>query len=128
MRIPAVAIAVAFSGGFCFAGGHLSHGVLGISFPCIFTSDMFDVFCSDRPLFGRQRFFSLLDGLELWALGSSCGASRPLAAEHVLRRIRRAIEFEDSAAVVGYLRSEPPRRLRGHWAGDELSAWKPRRG
>jgi len=87
MRIPAVAIAVAFSGGILLGRGlHLSHGVLGISFLGVFFLLIVGMFSASSDRLWAAAIFSLLGWTGLGALGMVV-ASRPLAAEHVLRRI-----------------------------------------
>ena len=101
MRIPAVAIAVAFAGGILLGRGlHLTRGVLGISFLGI--------------------FFLLIVGL-LFAWRDR------LRAEHVLSRIAAGqIELKTPLRWYGHLRSEPA-RLPWGWRWN-FRAWKPRRG
>jgi hypothetical protein len=87
MRIPAVTIAVAFAGGILLGRGlELSRSVLGISFLVI------SFLLIAAPLFAwRAKVWaaascSLLGCVCLGAIGRSV-ASRPLPAEHLLRRI-----------------------------------------
>src|SRR5258705_3839485 len=102
MRIPAVAIAVAFSGGILLGRGlHLSHGVLGISFLSIFVLLIVGMFFAWSDRLWAAAIFSLLGWIGLGALGIVV-SSRPLAAEHVLRRIAAgAIWFGGPPGWVG---------------------------
>jgi len=122
MRIPAVAIAVAFSGGILLGRGlHLSHGVLGISFLGIFSLLIVGMFFAWSDRLWAAAIFSLLGWIGLGALGIVV-ASRPLAAEHVLRRIATGqIELRTPLRWYGYLRSEPARLAWGIGLEMELS-------
>jgi len=122
MRIPAVAIAVAFSGGILLGRGlHLSHGVLGISFLGIFFLLIVGMFFAWSDRLWAAAIFSLLGWIGLGALGIVV-ASRPLAAEHVLRRIATGqIELRTPLRWYGYLRSEPARLAWGIGLEMELS-------
>src|SRR5258708_21914687 len=122
MRIPAVAIAVAFSGGILLGRGlHLSHGVLGISFLSIFGLLIVGMLFGWTDRFWAAAIFSLLGWIGLGALGIVV-SSRPLAAEHVLRRIATGqIELRTPLRWYGYLRSEPARLAWGIGLEMELS-------
>src|SRR5258705_7241399 len=114
MRIPAVAIAVAFSGGILLGRGlHLSHDVLGISFLGIFFLLIAGFIFAWRNRLWTAAIFSLLGWIGLGALGIVV-SSRPLAAEHVLRRIATGqIELRTPLRWYGDLRSEPSRLAWG---------------
>src|SRR5258705_8180830 len=116
MRIPAVAIAVAFSGGILLGRGlHLSHGVLGISFLGIFFLLIVGMFFAWSDRLWAAAIFSLLGWIGLGALGIVV-ASRPLAAEHVLRRIAAGeIELGMPLPWCGDLRGRPWRVAWGIW-------------
>src|SRR5258708_17031192 len=129
MRIPAVAIAVALSGGILLGRGlHLSHGVLGISFLSIFVLLIIGIFFAWSDRLWAAAIFSVLGWIGVGALGIVV-ASRPLAAEHVLRRIATGqIELRTPLRWYGYLRSEPARLAwgigdgtfwRGNGGGDD---------
>jgi len=122
MRIPAVAIAVAFSGGILLGRGlHLSHGVLGISLLSIFVLLIVGMFFAWSDRLWAAAIFLLLGWIGLGALGIVV-ASRPLAAEHVLRRIAAGqIELRTPLRWYGYLRSEPSRLAWGIGLEMELS-------
>jgi len=122
MRIPAVAIAVAFSGGILLGRGlHLSHGVLGISSLSIFILLIVGMSFAWSDRLWAAAIFSLLGWIGLGALGIVV-SSRPLAAEHVLRRIATGqIELRTPLRWYGYLRSEPARLAWGIGLEMELS-------
>src|SRR6266436_1839145 len=122
MRIPAVAIAVAFSGGILLGRGlHLSHGVLGISFLSIFVLLIIGMFFAWSDRLWAAAIFSLLGWIGLGALGIVV-APRPLAEEHVLRRIATGqIELRTPLRWYGHLRSEPARLAWGIGLEMELS-------
>jgi hypothetical protein len=87
MRIPAVAIAVAFAGGILLGRGlHLSHGVLGISFLIVFSLLIAALLFAWRGRIWAAAIFSLAGWLCLGTVGM-IAASRPLPAGHVLSRI-----------------------------------------
>jgi hypothetical protein len=87
MRIPAVAIAAAFSGGNLLGRElHLSHGVLGISFLRIFFLLIAGLLFAWRDRLWAAAVFSLLGWTGLGAIGMVL-ASQPLPAAHVLSRI-----------------------------------------
>src|SRR5258706_2296846 len=110
MRIPAVAIAVGLSGGILLGRGlHLSHGALGISFLSIFVLLIVGMFFAWSDRLWAAAIFSLFGWIGLGALGMVV-ASRPLAAEHVLRRIATGqIELRTPLRWYGYLGSDPAR-------------------
>src|ERR1700722_15221815 len=87
MRIPAVAIAAAFSGGILLGRElHLASGVLGISFLGIFCLLISGLLFAWHDRLGAAAILSLLGWIGLGAAGMVV-ASRPLPAEHVLSRI-----------------------------------------
>src|SRR5258708_14224112 len=122
MRIPAVAIAVAFSGGILLGRGlHLWDGVLGMSFLGVFSLLIVAMFFAWSERLWEAAIFSLLGWIGLGALGIVV-ASRPSAAEHVLRRIATGqIELRTPLRWYGYLRSEPARLAWGIGLEMELS-------
>jgi competence protein ComEC len=122
MRIPAVAIAAAFSGGILFGRElHLSHGVLGISFLGIFSLLITGLLFAWRDRLWAAAIFSLLGWIGLGAIGM-VAASRPLAAARVLSRIAAGqIELKTPLRWYGHLRSEPARLPWGVGLEMELS-------
>jgi len=108
MRIPAVAIAVAFAGGILLGRElQLSRSVLGISFLVIsFLLIAALLFVSKGKLWTAASC-CLLGWVCLGAIGMSV-AARPLPAEHVLSRIAaREISLKTPLRWYGHLRGEP---------------------
>ena len=122
MRIPAVAIAVAFAGGILLSRMlHLSRSVLGISFLVISFLLIAALLFVWRARVWAAAIFSLLGWVCLGAIGMSV-ASRPLPAEHVLSRIAAGqIELKTPLRWYGHLRSEPARLPWGVGMEMELS-------
>jgi competence protein ComEC len=129
MRIPAVAIAAAFSGGILLGRGlHPTHGVLGISFLGVFSLLIAGLLFAWRDKLWAAAILSLLGWIGLGAVGMVV-ASRPLAAEHVLRRIAAGqIELKTPLRWYGHLRSEPARLPWGVGLEMELSGVGTARG
>jgi competence protein ComEC len=122
MRIPAVAIAVAFAGGILLGREfHLSRSVLGISFLVVFSLLIAAlVFASSVKLWAAASC-SLLGWVCLGAIGMSV-ASRPLPAQHILSRIAAGeIELKTPLRWYGHLRNEPARLPWGVGLEMELS-------
>ena len=81
MRIPAVAIAVAFAGGILLGRGlHLSRSVLGISFLCIISLLIAALLFAWRENLWTAVIFSLVGWVCMGAVAMIV-ASRPLPAE-----------------------------------------------
>jgi competence protein ComEC len=122
MRIPAVAIAVAFAGGILLGRElHPAHGVLGISFLGIFSLLIAALLFAWRSKLWAAAIFSLLGWIGLGAVGMVV-ASRPLPTEHVLSRIAAGqIELKTPLRWYGHLRSEPARLPWGVGIEMELS-------
>ena len=123
MRIPAVAIAVAFAGGILLGRElHLSRGVLGVSFLVVFTLLIAALLFASKAKLWTAASFSLLGWVCLGAIGMSV-ASRPLPAEHVLSRIAAGeIELKTPLRWYGRLREEPARLPWGVGLEMELSS------
>jgi competence protein ComEC len=122
MRIPAVAIAVAFSGGILLGRElQLSRSVLGISFLAVFSLLIAALLFAWRAKLWTAGLCSLLGWVCLGVIGMSV-ASRPLPAEHVLRRIATGkIELKTPLRWYGHLRGEPARLPWGVGMEMELS-------
>jgi competence protein ComEC len=122
MKIPAVAIAVAFAGGILLGRElHLSRGVLEISFLVVFFLLIAALLFAWRAKLWAAAIFSLMGWVCLGALGMSM-ASRPLPAEHVLSRIAAGeIELKTPLRWYGHLRGEPARLPWGVGLEMELS-------
>jgi competence protein ComEC len=122
MRIPAVAIAAAFSSGILLGRRlHFTHGVLEISFLGIFFLLIVGLAFAWRGRLWVATIFSLLGWIGLGAVGMIV-ASRPLPAEHVLSRIAAGqIELRTPLRWYGHLRSEPARLPWGVGLEMELS-------
>ena len=122
MRIPAVAIAVAFSGGVLLGRElHLSRSTVGISFLVIFSLLIAALFLASKAKLWTAAIFSLTGWVCLGAIGMSV-ASRPLSSEHVLSRIAaRQIELKTPLRWYGHLRGEPARLPWGVRLEMELS-------
>jgi len=129
MRIPAVAIAVTFSGGILLGRGlHASHGVLGISFLGIFFLLIVGLLLAWRDKLWAAAVFSLLGWIGLGAVRMVV-ASRPLPAEHVLSRIAAGqIELKTPLRWYGHLRGEPARLPWGIGLEMELSSVETAQG
>ncbi|HWY05985.1 MAG TPA: DNA internalization-related competence protein ComEC/Rec2 [Candidatus Acidoferrales bacterium] len=110
MRIPAVALAVAFSGGILLGRElHLTHGVLGISFLGIFFLLIAALVFARRDALWSAAILCLFGWVGLGAIGMVV-ASRPLPAKHVLSRIAAGqIELKTPLRWYGHLRSDPAR-------------------
>ncbi|HEV2102039.1 MAG TPA: ComEC/Rec2 family competence protein, partial [Candidatus Acidoferrum sp.] len=110
MRIPAVAIAVAFSGGILLGRElHQSRSFLGISFLVVFFLLIAGLFFAWRAKLWTAAIFSLMAWVCLGAIGMSV-ASRPLPAEHVLRRLAAGqLGLKTPLRWYGRLREEPAR-------------------
>jgi competence protein ComEC len=123
MRIPAVAIAVAFAGGILLGRElHLSHGVLQFSFLGIISLLIVALLFAWRARLWAAAIFSLMGWVCLGAIGMVV-ASRPLPAEHVLSRIAAGeIELKTPLRWYGHLRGEPARLPWGIGLEMELSA------
>jgi competence protein ComEC len=123
MRIPAVAIAVAFAGGILLGRGlQLSRSVLGISFLVISFLLIAALLFAWRAKLWMTAIISLAGWVCLGAIGMSV-ASRPLPAEHVLRRIAAGqVELKTPLRWYGHLRGEPARLPWGVGMEMELSA------
>jgi competence protein ComEC len=123
MRIPAVAIAVAFAGGILLGRGlHLSHGVLQFSFLGIVSVLIAALWFAWRNKNWLAAIFSLVGWVCLGAMAMVV-ASRPLPAEHVLSRIATGqIELRTPLRWYGHLGSEPARLPWGVGLEMELSA------
>jgi competence protein ComEC len=122
MRIPAVALAAAFSGGILLGRGwHPARGVLGISFLLIFSLVIAALLLAWRNRIFSAATFSLAGWVCLGAIGMSV-ASRPLPEEHVLSRIAAGqIELKTPLRWYGHLRGEPARLPWGVGLEMELS-------
>jgi competence protein ComEC len=122
MRIPAVAIAVGFSGGILLGRGlHLPRSVLEISFLGVFFLLIVALLFAWREKLWPAAFFSLIGWVCLGALGMVV-ASRPLPAEHVLSRIAAGqVELKTPLRWYGHLRGEPARLPWGVGIEMELS-------
>jgi competence protein ComEC len=122
MRIPAVAIAAAFSGGILLGRGwHPAHDVLGISFLLIFSLMIAALLFARRNRIFAAAIFSLAGWVCLGA-AAMVVASRPLPGEHVLSRIAAGqIELKTPLRWYGQLRSEPARLPWGVSLEMELS-------
>jgi competence protein ComEC len=122
MRIPAVAIAVAFAGGILLGRGlHLSRSVLGISFLCIISLLIAALLFAWRENLWTAVIFSLVGWVCMGAVAMIV-ASRPLPAEHILSRIAAGqIELKTPLRWYGHLRSEPARLPWGVGLEMELS-------
>ena len=122
MRIPAVALAVAFSGGILLGRAlHLTNDILGISFLGIFFLLIAGLLFALRDRLWAAAVFSLLGWIGLGATGIVV-ASRPLPAEHVLSQIAAGqIELKTPLRWYGRLRSEPARLPGGVGLEMELS-------
>jgi competence protein ComEC len=122
MRIPAVAIAVAFAGGILLGRGlHPTHGVFGFSFPVIFFLLIAALLFTWRAKLWAAAIFSLMGWVCLGAVAIVV-ASRPLPAEHILSRIAAGqIELKTPLRWYGHLRGEPARLPWGVGLEMELS-------
>jgi competence protein ComEC len=122
MRIPAVAIAAAFSGGILLGRGwHPAHSVIGISFLGIFILLIGALLFAWRDKLWAAAIFSLMGWVCLGVVAIVL-ASRPLPAEHVLSRIVAGqIELKTPLRWYGHLRSEPARLPWGVGMELELS-------
>jgi len=122
MRIPAVAIAVAFAGGILLGRElQLSRSVLGISFLVVFFLLIAALLFAWRTKLWAAAIFSLTGWVWLGAMGMSV-ASRPLPAEHVLSRIAGGqMELKTPLRWYGQLRGEPARLPWGVGLEMELS-------
>jgi competence protein ComEC len=122
MRIPAVAIAVAFAGGILLGRGlQLSHGVLQFSFPGIVSLLIVALLLAWRDKLWAAAIFSLAGWVCLGAIAMVV-ASRPLPTEHVLSRIAAGqIELKTPLRWYGHLRGEPARLPWGVGFEMELS-------
>jgi competence protein ComEC len=123
MRIPAVALAAAFSGGILLGRGwHPSHGVLGISFLLIFPLVIAALWFARHDKIWAAAIFSLAGWVCLGA-AAMVVASRPLPGEHVASRLAAGqIELKTPLRWYGHLRSEPARLPWGVGLEMELSA------
>src|ERR1700675_4823121 len=110
MRIPAVALAVAFSGGILLGRAlHLTNDILGISFLGIFFLLIAGLLFALRDRLWAAAVFSLLGWIGLGATGIVV-ASRPLSAEHGLSQIAAGqIEFDAPLRVCGGVCGAPER-------------------
>jgi beta-lactamase superfamily II metal-dependent hydrolase len=122
MRIPAVAIAVAFAGGILLGRGlDPTHGFLGFSFLVIFFLLIAALLFAWRDRLWAAAIFSLLGWVWLGAAAMVL-ASQPLPAEHVLSRIAAGeIGLKTPLRWYGHLRSEPARLPWGVGLELELS-------
>ena len=122
MRIPAVAIAVAFAGGILLGRGlHLSHGVLQFSFLGIISLLIVALLFAWRDKLWAAAIFLLMGWVCLGTIAMVV-ASRPLPAEHVLSRVAAGqIELRTPLRWYGRLRSEPARLPWGVGLEMELS-------
>src|ERR1700739_2748896 len=123
MRIPAVALAAAFSGGILLGRGwHPSRSLLGISFLCISSLLIAALLFAWRNKIFAAAIFSMAGWVCLGA-AAMVVASRPLPEEHVLSRIAAGqIELKTPLRWYGRLRSEPARLPWGVGLEMELSA------
>jgi competence protein ComEC len=122
MRIPAVAIAAAFSGGILLGRElHPARGVLGFSFLLIFSLLIAALLFARRNRIFAAAIFSLAGWVCLGA-AAMVVASRPLPPEHVLSRVAAGqIELKTPLRWYGRLRSEPARLPWGVGLEMELS-------
>jgi competence protein ComEC len=129
MRIPAVAIAVAFAGGILLGRGlHPTHGVLGFSFLAIFSLLITALLFAWPGKLWPAAILSLMGWVCLGGVGMVL-ASRPLPAEHVLSRIAAGqIELKTPLLWYGHLRGEPARLPWGVGLEMELSGVKTAEG
>ena len=129
MRIPAVAIAVAFAGGILLGRGlHPAHGVLGISFLSILFLLIAGLLFAWRSKLWPAAISSLMGWVYLGSVAMVV-ASRPLPAEQVLSRIAAGqIELKTPLRWYGHLRGEPARLPWGVGLEMELSGVKTAEG
>jgi competence protein ComEC len=129
MRIPAVALAAAFSGGILLGRGlHPAHGVLGISFLSILFLLIAGLLFAWRGKLWPAAILSLMGWVCLGSVAMVV-VSRPLPAEHVLSRIAAGqIELKTPLRWYGHLRSEPARLPWGAGLEMELSGVKTAEG
>jgi predicted membrane metal-binding protein len=122
MRIPAVAIAAAFSGGILLGRElHPSQRVLEFSFLGIVSLLIVALLFAWRNKNWVAAIFSLMGWVCLGAIAMVL-ASRPLPAGHVLSRIAAGqIELKTPLRWFGHLRSEPARLPWGVGLEMELS-------
>ena len=122
MRIPAVALAAAFSGGILLGREvHPSYGVLRITFLCISSLLIAALLFAWRNKIFVAAIFSLAGWVCLGA-AAIVVASRPMPEEHVLSRIAAGqIELKTPLRWYGHLRGEPARLPWGVGLEMELS-------